>query len=60
MTTKKKEIDWRIVVTGLLCLTGLEVYALSLGINGTILSVVIATIALAIGITIPYDKFVKH
>ena len=60
MTTKKKEIDWRIVITGIIALTGLEIYALSQGINGAILSIVIAVIGLAIGVTIPLDKFIKH
>ena len=60
MTTKKKEIDWRIVITGIIALTALEIYALSQGINGAILSIVIAVIGLAIGVTIPLDKFVKH
>ena len=54
MTDKKKEkIDWRIICTGILALTGLEIYALSQGINGVLLSSVIAIIGLAIGITIP-------
>ncbi len=51
MTTKKK-IDWRIVCTGILALTILEIYALSQGINGVLLSSIIAIIGLAIGITI--------
>jgi len=29
MTNKKKQIDWRIVCTGIIALTGLEIYALS-------------------------------
>ena len=52
MTTKKKQIDWRIVCTGIIALAGLEAYALSQGINGTIFSLVIAIIGLAIGVTI--------
>lgn len=51
--TKKKQIDWRVIVTGLVCLTALEIFALSQGVNGTILSIVIAVIGLAIGVTIP-------
>ena len=53
MTTKKKEIDWRIVITGIIALTALEIYALYQGINGTLFAVVIAMIGLAIGVTIP-------
>ena len=59
MTTKTK-IDWRIVCTGLIALTVLEIVALLLGYNGTLLKIVIVVIGLAIGVTIPLDKFVKH
>lgn len=52
----KKKIDWRIVCIGLLCLTGLEVYALSQGMNGWRLSVTIGIIAGAIGIALPQLK----
>ena len=44
MATKKK-VDWRIVVTALICISGIEIYALSQGINGTILSLVLCLIA---------------
>ncbi len=60
MTAKKPKVDWRIVCTGIIALTVLEVFALSHGINGTLLSFIIAIIGLAIGVTIPLDKFVKH
>lgn len=56
----KKKIDWRIVCTGLICLTALELYALSQGINGTLLRIMFIVIASAIGIVIPLDKFIKH
>ncbi len=55
----KKKIDWRIVCTGLVCLTALEVYALSMGMNGTLLKIVLIAIAGAIGMTIPLDKIIK-
>lgn len=48
-----KKIDWKIICTGLVCLTAAELYALSLGYNGTLLKTFIAIIAVAIGITIP-------
>ncbi len=60
MTTKKPQVDWRIVCTGILALVILEAVALFLGYNGTILSIVIAIIGCVIGVTIPLDKFVKH
>jgi hypothetical protein len=53
MKTKKQKIDWRIVCVGLLCLTALEIVALSNGINGTLLKIVLIAIAGVIGITIP-------
>lgn len=60
MTDKKKEqkIDWRVVCTGIVCLSVIEIVALMNGINGTVLSAVLAAIALAIGISIqnPFKK----
>ena len=53
MTTKKQKVDWRIVCTGLACITILECLALSMGINGTLLKMVLIAIAVAIGVTIP-------
>ena len=57
--TKKKEkiekIDWKIVCIGLICLTILEIFALSQGINGTLLKIVLIVIAGVIGITIPKE-----
>tara|TARA_Y100000310_G_scaffold293370_1_gene322910 strand:+ start:980 stop:1141 length:162 start_codon:yes stop_codon:yes gene_type:complete len=45
--------DWRIVIFGLGCITVLEAIALFNGINGVILTSVIAVIAGAIGLTLP-------
>lgn len=59
MTTKKKEIDWKIVCVALVCLTGLEIYALSQGINGVMLSAVFAIIAGIAGWTLPTPN-IKH
>ena len=56
----KKKIDWKIVCTGLICLTAIEIYALSVGFNGTLLKIVLIAIAGVIGITIPLDKFIKN
>ena len=52
MKTKKKQIDWRIVCTGIISLVGLEAYALYLGHNGLLLTGVMTIIGLAIGVTI--------
>ena len=61
MMTKKKEtkIDWRIVCTGLACLTAIELYALSQGIDGKLLGIVLLIIGAAIGITIDPAKILK-
>ncbi len=59
MTNKKKQIDWKIVCTGIVCLTGAELYALSQGINGVIFTIFVAIIAAAIGISVEKPKFMK-
>ena len=51
--------NWKVVVTGLVCLTFLEAWALFNGINGTLFTVVVAVIAAAIGVTVPTPKFIK-
>ena len=56
---KKKSVNWKVMCVGLVCLTGLEIYALSQGINGTIFTFVVAIIAGAIGITIKSPFEVK-
>ena len=56
---KKEPIKKEIIITGIICLTLLEAYALYNGINGTIFSIVLGIIALAIGVTIPTPKWVK-
>ena len=60
MTKKKQQTDWRIVAVGLGCITALEIYALSQGVNGMVLTTVIGIIALAIGVTIPNPLNIKR
>ncbi len=57
MTKKIKQIDWRIVITGLVCITGIEITALFMGINGVLLTTIVALIAGVIGVTLPQVKF---
>jgi len=57
--TSKKKVDWKVLCTGLVCITALEAFALSLGFNGTMLKTVLVIIALAIGISIPTPT-IKH
>jgi hypothetical protein len=50
---KKEKIDWRILCTALVCLTILELYAISQGIDGVIFGIVLMIIAGIVGIIIP-------
>jgi len=56
---EKEKIDWKVICFGLGCITILEVVALLKGYNGTILAMVIAIIALAIGLNIEKPDFLK-
>lgn len=49
-------IDIKVIITGIICITALEMVALYLGFNGILLTTVIAIIAGAIGFTIPSEK----
>ena len=60
MMTTKKKVDWRIVCTGLVCISGIEIFALSQGINGVVLSSVLMIIAATIGLSIEKPKFLKQ
>lgn len=62
MTDKKKEkIHWSIVCTGIICIAGLEGYALSLGINGVFLGTTLFIIAgIVTGAVVPLDKIIKR
>ena len=53
MTKKKQKVDWRVICVGMVCLTAAELYALSQGINGKILTLFVAIIAAAIGVILP-------
>lgn len=55
----KQKIDWRIVVTAMLCVTILELYALKQGHNGLILLSVIGGLLLAAGIMIPTPQLFR-
>jgi|TARA_R100000501_G_C2611632_1_gene106118 hypothetical protein len=56
----KQKIDYRIIITAMLCITGLEIYALSQGINGVLLTTVIGVLAAIVGIAIPKEKIIKE
>lgn len=46
-----------IIITGIICIAGLEAMALYKGINGTIFVLVVAVLAGAIGVTVPTPKW---
>ena len=49
---EKPKIDWRVICVGMLCLTLVELYAISQGHNGTLRMLFFALVAGAIGVTI--------
>jgi len=53
MTNKKKQIDWKVISIGIVCLSAIEIYALSQGINGILMSFIAGIIGLAIGVNVP-------
>tara|TARA_Y100000310_G_C20702423_1_gene831076 strand:+ start:424 stop:591 length:168 start_codon:yes stop_codon:yes gene_type:complete len=52
----KKGIDWRIIIAVVICITALEAFALSKGINGTILTLSIGILAGIGGLSLPQLK----
>ena len=60
MKTKKSQIDFRIVIVGIIALTAIEICALFNGIDGTLMTLVVAVIAGAIGIAIPKEKIIDN
>ena len=50
------KIDKSIVVTGILSITAMEIFALYMGVNGLLLTTVIGIVALAIGVQLPQIK----
>jgi len=53
---KKKQIDWRVILGGMGCLTIAELYNLHLGNNGTYFAIFVGIIAGTIGFTLPQPK----
>ena len=56
MTKKKEKIDFRIVITAIVSLTLIECVALMNGINGKLMSFMIAIIAGLAGWSLPQIK----
>ena len=53
---KKHKIDKSVYITGILCITALELFAMYMGYDGLLLTTVIGVIALAIGVQLPQLK----
>lgn len=52
MTQKSKKVGKEVLITGMICITGLTTLALLLGYNGTLLALVIGLLGIAIGLPI--------
>ena len=52
----KHKIHHGVIITGLLCITALSLFALSLGYDGLLLTIVVGLIATAIGVVLPQPK----
>ena len=52
----KHKIDKSIVITGILSITALELFAMYMGFDGLLLTTVIGLVALAIGVQLPQLK----
>lgn len=49
----KEKIDWRIVITAIICITLLEAWAMYNGVNGKLFGIVLVVIAGLAGFAIP-------
>ncbi len=56
MTTKKPKVDWKVAGTAIVCLTAIELMAISHGLNGTMRTIIFSLIALIVGIQLPQVK----
>lgn len=50
-----KEVDWKVLIAGIMALTIIECVALSQGINGTLMTLVIGIIGVVLGVSIPLE-----
>lgn len=56
----KKKLDTKIVMTAIICIAVLEAIALLNGINGILLTTIVAVIAGLAGLVIPTPKILKR
>jgi len=48
-----RKVDWKIIVAGMGCVTAMEITALLMGYNGTILKIALVVVAGMAGFVIP-------
>lgn len=53
-------MNWKIIITGIICITILEIVAIFKGIDGILLTMVVGIIAAAIGVIIPTPKSLQE
>ena len=59
MTTKKKPIDWKVIVGAIASLTIIEIFAMMNGINGTLRTFIVGAICVLAGLSLPQLKIKK-
>ena len=52
-------MNTKVLMTAIICITIIEIFALMNGIDGALLTIVIAVIAAIVGVVIPTPKFLK-
>ncbi len=55
-----KKVDKEVLIIGLLCITAIEIFALSKGMNGVLMSATIGIIAGMVGVFIPKEKMIRE
>jgi hypothetical protein len=54
-----KPVDKLIVITAIICLSILEIFAMKYGINGTMRTIIFTIIAALAGLSVDTSKFIK-
>ncbi len=54
-----EKVDKNIVITAIICLTTLEIFAMYYGINGTVRTIIFTLIGSLAGLSLPTPKILK-
>lgn len=54
-----KPVDKQIVISAIICLTILEIFAMAYGINGTMRTIIFTLIGTLAGLSLPIPKVLK-